>query len=61
MSLIETGWTLSVGDGFSARTSTVGITKVNGMSTRTSVTPPARTSNAAESLEMNPGRDAPTT
>ncbi len=58
MSLIDTGWTLSVGDGVSARTSTSGSTKTNWISTSTRAVSPALTSNAAESLATKPGRVA---
>src|SRR4030095_8507117 len=58
MSLIDTGWTLSVGDVLAARTSTSGITKVSAMSINTRATSSACTVNSEESLGMNPARVA---
>ena len=58
MSLIDTGWTLSVGDGVSARTSISGITNVNWMSSSTWAASSALTWNSAESFATKPGRVA---
>ena len=58
MSLIDTGCTLSVGDGALARTSTGGGTKASGMSSSTCAVSGPRTVNAADWRSMNPGREA---
>ncbi len=49
MSLVETGWTLLVGELFGARTSTL-ATKVSRTSSSTWATAPGRTSNGADSV-----------
>jgi hypothetical protein len=56
MSLIETGCTLSVADGASARTSTSSGAKVSRVSSSTCVVSPARTVKGAESRSRRPGR-----
>ena len=58
MSLIDTGWTLSVGDGVSARTWTPGRTNVNCASRITCAVSFARTTNTVESRSTKPGPDA---
>ena len=57
MSLIDTGWTLSVGEGVSAGPR-FGITNVNWMSSSTWATSSALTWNSAESSGTKPGRVA---
>jgi hypothetical protein len=58
MSLVDTGWRLSVGDGVSARTCTPGSTNVSWASRITCAVSFGRRSNGGESRATKPGREA---